>query len=178
MVTKKESAQPKTKKVSATTLKTARSKPARVKRAQPKPTVVSTEAPAKPQIIDEKSMRSISQITGFLSVGVLFNVVALVVQIWATLKAKFVLSAVSFAYIIASLILLAALVWCIRLLNQKRALSVWVFLGFSVISILFSMTFNSYAGKALLSLANFVALFVQALLLFELYRLQRKGVLS
>ena len=178
MVMKKDTAKPKAKKASSTKSKTTPQKSVRRKQVEVDPVIVQPQPQVKPQVVDEKSLRTINQLTGFLSVGVAFTAFSLVVQIWATLKAKFVLTPVSFLYIVFSLVLIAALVWCIRLLNQKRVLSISVFVGFMLLYILYTLAFRWFDEKALFVPMDLVAWIALAAILFELYRLHRKSILS
>lgn len=178
MATKKETAKPKSKKVSSKKSATTSQKSVRRKLVEIKPISTQPQSQVKAQVLDEKSLRTIKQLTGFLTVGVVFTAITLLVQIWATLKAKFVLTSVSFLYIIFSFALIAALVWCIRLLNQKRVLSVWMFVGFTALYILYTLTFRWFDGNALFMQRDVVTWIVLAAILFELYRLKRKSALS
>jgi len=177
MATKKETAKPKTKKASSTKPARTPRKSVSHKTVQNEPVISQPEPRLNAQIVDEKSLRTINQLNGFLTVGVVFTAVSLLVQMWATWKAKFVLTPVSFLYIVISLGLIATLVWCIRLLKQKRAVSVWVFVGFMMTYILYTLAFRWFDGKAIFVQRDVVTWIVLAAILFELYRLKRKNVL-
>ncbi len=177
MATKKETTKPKTKKTSSTKSATTPQKSVRPKLAETEPVITQPQPQVNTQMVDEKSLQTINQLTSFLTVGVVFTAITLLVQIWATLKAKFALSSISFLYIVFSLVLIATLVWCIRLLKQKRVLSVWVFVGFMVMYILYTLAFRWFDGKVLFVQRDVVTWIVLAAILFELYRLKRKSVL-
>lgn len=128
--------------------------------------------------VDEKSLRSLSNLKGYLGIGVAFNALILIIRSWATLKAGFILTPLSVAYIFFSVVLIGALVWCIKLLDQRRLLAMWVFIGFIVISFFVTLALRLYGGIDAFTRSNVVAYIVQAGILFEIYRLKRKGVLS
>jgi hypothetical protein len=178
MATKKDTAKPKAKKVSSMKPNIAPRKPIRRKAVESEPTAVQEPSQIQTQPIDEKSLQTINQLTGFLGVGVFSIAITLIVQLWATLKAKFVLTPLSFLYIVFSLVLIAILVWCIRLVNQKQTLSIWVFVSFIATFILYSLAFRWFDGKELVKPMDIVTWIVLAFILFELYRLRRKNILS
>lgn len=100
MATKKETTKPKTKKTSSTKSATTPQKSVRPKLAETEPVITQPQPQVNTQMVDEKSLQTINQLTSFLTVGVVFTAITLLVQIWATLKAKFALSSISFLYIV------------------------------------------------------------------------------
>ena len=177
METKKTSSNAKTERLRMIRARSAARRAAITQEVQVEEALGKREQDLKATSVDEKSLRSVSQLTGFLTIGVLFVAISLIVQIWATLRAKFVFTPISFLYIVFSLVLIAALVWCIRLLNQKRVLSLWVYVGFMTLYILYTMAFRWFDGKDLFMQRDFITWIVLAAILFELYRLKRKNVL-
>ena len=128
--------------------------------------------------VDEKSIRSLNNLKAYLGVGVCLSALMLIIQIWATLKAGLILTPISITYIFFSVVLISALVWCIKLLSQRRLLAMWVFIGIIAIRFFVTLAFRLYGGKETFTVSDIVAYIVQAAILFEIYRLKRKGVLS
>jgi|SRR5687768_8562641 hypothetical protein len=126
---------------------------------------------------DEKSLRAIRSLTGYLGIAVLFNALVLGIQLWATFKAGYILTAFSFVYLFLSLSSIGALIWCIILLNRKSALALWACTGFIAISFLSTLAVRSYGGKALFAPLDFVGYIVQAAILFSIHWLKRKDIL-
>jgi len=177
MVAKKESAKTRLEEPKVAKVKAVASRKT-VSHRPPETEPVSVQPQTKVDVLDEKSRRTISNLTAYLSVGVLVNVFVLIVQFWATLKAQFVLSAVSFLYILIALVIIGTLVWCINLLKQKRIVALWAFVGFIALSFFYTVGFRWYGGKTLFMPMDLVAYVVQAVILFEIYRLKRNKILS
>jgi hypothetical protein len=127
---------------------------------------------------DEKSLRAIHSLTGYLSIAVILNALILLIQLWATFKAGYVLTAFSFVYLVLTISSIGALVWCIVLLNRKRALAVWVCAGFIAISFLNTLAVRSYSGKTLFVPLDLVGYGVQAAILLSIYSLKKKEILA
>ena len=140
MTAKKESS--KTREVKPRSAKTKSSirKPASSQSVEVKP-ANTTNTRQEPQteaiLIDGKLLKTIRSLAGYLSIAVAFNVFALIIQFWATSKAGFVLTWVSFVYIFFSVVLICTLAWCIYLLKLRRLLAFWVFVGFIMINFVY-----------------------------------------
>jgi len=163
-------------------IKTKKSESVRGKstgRSLAKATSVETQPESQPRMAleDKKSLRAISSLTGYLGIAVLLNVLMLIIQLWATFKAGYVLTSFSFVYLFLSLASIAALVWCIILLNRKNVLALWAFVGFITLSFLNTLTLRLYGGKALFVALDLVAYIVQAAILLSIYSLKRKDIL-
>jgi hypothetical protein len=137
-----------------------------------------TDNESRASFVDEKSIRSLNTLKAYLGVGVGLSALMLIIQIWATLKAGLILTPVSIAYIFFSVGLITALVWCIKLLSQRRLLAMWVFIGIIAIRFTVTLAFRLYGGKGAFTVSDVVAYIIQAAILFEIYWLNRKGVLS
>ena len=178
MVTKKESSKAKAEKPKSVKPKSATRKTPIRKIAKVQPAKVEQASEANPVFIDEKSLRTIRSLTGYLGVAAGLNAFFLIVQLWATFKVGYVLSWVSFVYILFSIALIGALVWCIKLLKQRKLLVLWVFVGFIAINFLYTLIFRFYGGKDLFSPLDIVAYIVQAAIFIDLYRLKSKDILE
>src|SRR3990172_8868003 len=95
-------------------------------------TKVKTVRRPKKSVVDEKSIKSLRSITNYLSASVVSCGIGVLFNIWYFFSGDESYLASAPLNITGFVGLGAILVWCIRLLKQMSASSLWVFLTFGL----------------------------------------------
>ncbi|MBK9924804.1 MAG: hypothetical protein IPP66_05870 [Anaerolineales bacterium] len=177
MIAKKDIVKPTVKKTPSKKSKSTPKKSVNHKSAESKTTVAQHQSQAKNQVIDEKSIKSLQSITNYLSVSVVSCGIGIIFNISSIIsKGESVLSS-ALLNILGFVLSGAILYWCVRLLKQKEATSLWVFMAFC-----FTTSIWVFINRWLVNATKFSAIDIMILIFmigfgFELNRLKKNGTL-
>ena len=130
----------------------------------------------KPEI-DKKMRRILRSLTTYLTLAAFLNLILAIVGVWAILSQNLSITPIAIVSVILSLVYAGSLYWCVRLLDQRRLIALWVFLSIISVSFLFYLAVSFLQGETPFSFFDIIIFIVWAVILFDMYRLKRNGVL-
>ena len=124
---------------------------------------------------DEKSIRSLRSLSSFITLGAWLGILAGIFLIWSMIAYKWGSSAL--VSIVLSFAMAGALFWCGRLLDQKRQLAITIYIATIIASWFIVLITRVINSRTLFASRDLISLIVPVVILFEMYRLRRKGLL-
>ena len=124
---------------------------------------------------DEKSLRSLRSLGSFITLGAWAGVLGGIFLLWSMIAYKWGIFAV--VGIIISFATAGALFWCDRLLQQKRQLALVVYTYVMLFSWSVVLIMRLVSSRPLVGVRDLLGLIVPAVILFEMHKLRKKGIL-
>jgi|GEM_PF-3278105 len=123
---------------------------------------------------EEKLLKSLRSLTSFIALGSWVSLVLSLYLIWLLIVYHFPLILVVNTF--WTLIVTGLLFWCVHLLKQQSRLAFRIYALIIASGVVYSLTLHFLIRRPF-SFLNILPYFIPALILIQLYQLQRKGIL-
>jgi hypothetical protein len=124
---------------------------------------------------DEKSIKSLRSLTSFITLVAWVNVLVGIYLIWVMVAYHLGIS--TLVSIILSFAIAGTLFWCDRLLEQKRRSAITIYALMMIVIWLVVLIMRLISSQPLFRLIDLAGLILPGAILFEMYRLRRRGFL-
>ena len=123
---------------------------------------------------EEKLLKSLRSLTSFIALGSWVSLVLSLYLIWLLIAYHFPLILVVNTF--WTFIVTGLLFWCVHLLKQQSRLAFRIYPLLIASGVVYSLTLHFLIRRPF-SFLNVLPYFIPALILIQLYQLQRKGIL-